>query len=423
VLTGTLDDFALTDVFRLISLARKTGELTVTRRAGHGRALFDGGDVVFAESSLVREPLGHKLVRAGVLTEGQLRRALDEQATTGRRLGYVLESAGTVSGRELSDALRGQTEDAVFDLLRWERGDFSWSPEEAVDVEVPIAVSVENLIMEAARRLDELDIIARKIPSVDVVLRMASQPPEEVAEINITPEEWRVLVLVDGARSVSDIAATVGLDEFAALRTLYGLVSAGLVEVISSGVGIGEVDSLRSNAPETGAALDQPSVELEREPEPREPGPEAVPAVEVDEASAEAGDEAGARDLASDQAMPSPGREQLASEAVGPVADAPPARWFEETPAGTGVKQEAPAEEGGGSRREIPRLDRAAVVRELAGLFREDEAAEAQEDEEAGAAGREPQEIERASARRRVEDDDDVTKSLIARLIDGVKGL
>jgi hypothetical protein len=184
----------------------------------------------------VREPLGQKLIRAGALTEGQLRRSLDQHATTGLRLGRVLVSAGWVSDKDLEDAVRGQTEDAVFDLLRWEVGEFRWDSGERVDAEVTVAVSVENLIMEASRRLDEMDIINRKIPSVDAVLAMAAKPPEGAVEINITPDEWRVLVLIDGSRSVGAIAATVGIDDFDAMKTFFGLLSAGLVEVVTTGL-------------------------------------------------------------------------------------------------------------------------------------------------------------------------------------------
>ncbi|HEY7876058.1 MAG TPA: hypothetical protein VIG64_13155, partial [Actinomycetota bacterium] len=55
-------------------------------------------------------------------------------------------------------------------------------------------------------------------------------------------------------------------------------------------------------------------------------------------------------------------------------------------------------------------LDRAAVVRELAGLFNDDERPR-------------PQRADAATVPHRIEDDDQITKGLISRLIDGVKGL
>jgi hypothetical protein len=232
MLKGTLDDFTLADIFRLATLARRTGKLEVVRSAGRGEVFIRDGEVYYAESSVGREPLGQKLIRAGALSDSALMKALDENASTGKRVGEILVESGAITIEQLEESLRAQIEDAVFDLLRWDLGEFTWEPGVVADVEVDISVSVENLIIEASRRLDELEIISRRIPSVDTILRMAPRPPEGAVEINITPEEWQMLVLVNGERSVGNIAETVGVDDLAALRSLYGLVSAGLVEVL-----------------------------------------------------------------------------------------------------------------------------------------------------------------------------------------------
>src|SRR5918999_2788116 len=235
MLKGSLEDFGLSDILRLLSFTKKTGRLETYGGAGDGRVFFRDGEVYFAQSSLKKEPLGQKLVRSGALSEAQLRKALDLHATTGERVGEILLQGGAISEEQLSAAVREQIEDAVFDLLRWEVGEFVFEPHERFTVEIPISVSVENLIVEASRRLDELEMIRRKIPTADVVLAVAPTPPEGAREINIAPDEWRLLVLVDGQRSVGKICEMANLDEFTGLRTMYGLLSSGLVDIISLG--------------------------------------------------------------------------------------------------------------------------------------------------------------------------------------------
>ena len=300
MLKGTLDDFTLPDIFQLLSRSGKTGRLDVQRSAGQGSVYFRDGDVYFAESTLSKELIGQKLVRSKVLTDGQLMKALDEQAESGGRLGEVLLAGGLVSEDQLETAVRSQIEDAVFDLLRWEAGEFDWAPGETVEAEVPLSVSVENLIMEGSRRLNELAIITRKIPSENAIVEMAPTPPEGAAEINITPDEWRILVLVNGQRSVLDIAETVSSDIFATMRTLYGLAAAGLVHVP------GHVDEDESPLPPL--PTEQAPVADTAQPEPAEdPADEAVaasPAIEepVAEVFTEAPtNEAVAEDLASEE--------------------------------------------------------------------------------------------------------------------------
>lgn len=283
MLKGTLDDFTLPDIFRLLSQSKKTGRLDVERSAGRGNVFFKDGNVYFAESTLSRELVGQKLLKAKVLTDGQLMKALDEQAESGGRVGEVLRNAGLVTDVQLETALRGQIEDAVFDLLRWDAGEFDWAPNADVDAEVSLSVSVENLIMEGSRRLDEMAIITRKIPSEHAVVEMAPAPPEGAAEINIRPEEWRMLVLVNGQRTVLDIAEAVGSDVFATMRTLYGLAAAGLVHV--PGHVVEDDGEPLPELPREPVAEAAPEMVVEEPQEPDEP--ERPAAIEEEEASEE----------------------------------------------------------------------------------------------------------------------------------------
>ncbi|MDQ3982936.1 MAG: DUF4388 domain-containing protein, partial [Actinomycetota bacterium] len=186
MLTGTLDDFTLADVLRLVASARRTGSLEVSRAAGTGRLWFRDGAVAGAEPGYARRT-----------------------------------SAATPAGG---------IEDLAFDLMRWDAGEFTWDPSPADEVVAEAEVEVEELLAQVARRLDELDEIKTLIPSEEAVLAWAPQPPEGAVEINITPAEWRLLVLVDGHRPVRDVAEAAGLEDLEAMKVLFGLATAGLVE-------------------------------------------------------------------------------------------------------------------------------------------------------------------------------------------------
>ena len=278
MLKGTLDDFTLSDIFRLLSFTKKTGKLEVKRSAGEGNVFFRDGDVYFAQSSLKKEPLGQKLIRSGSLTEAQLLKALDLHASTGQRVGEILLEQGAITQEQLVGAVAEQIEDAAFDLLRWQLGEFHFETHERFEVEIPISVSVENLIMEASRRLDELDVIQRKIPSDRVILSVAPAPPEGARQINISPEEWRLLVLVDGTRTVGEVCEMAGLDDFSGIRTLYGMISTGLLDIAELGPTHSEEVLLTPPSPVDTSMQAAPEIVEE----PVSPA-EAEPASEVDE--------------------------------------------------------------------------------------------------------------------------------------------
>jgi len=46
----------------------------------------------------------------------------------------------------------------------------------------------------------------------------------------LDPNEWKTLQLIDGTRSVGQLIDENGFDEFHAHKTLYGLLSVGLIE-------------------------------------------------------------------------------------------------------------------------------------------------------------------------------------------------
>jgi hypothetical protein len=410
VLKGTLDDFTLPDVFRLASLAKKTGRLEVERRNGSGRVYFRDGDVYYAESTKSKEPLGRKLTRSGWVTERQLRRAIVENEQTGRRVGEILVDQGVVEQEQIEWAVRSQIEDGVFDLLRWDLGAFVWEPDVEIEVEVPLTVTVENLIIEASRRLDEITQIKRMIPSPDVVLSMAPRPPDGAHQINITSEEWQVLVLVDGRRTVEDIATFTGAEAYQTTRLLFGLMNAGLIEHLGTDQGTEEPAQsrhserwLKSEDPESNVVELQPegipSHEEEDEALSGTAAPPAPPPAPVSRAEDDSG-----------SLEPTP-RRQKASE--------DPGESELETDRSESEKAVPPPPEPRRSRG--PRVDRAAVVRELAGLF-----SEGNKPRPKAVPSREPEEQAPRTARdqrRRVEDDEQVDRKLIGRMIDGVKEL
>lgn len=323
MLTGTLDDFTLDDVLRLIGGARRTGGLEVTREGRAGTLFFREGAV----SRAVAGPDGG--------------------------------SNGTSPSRAI--------EDLTFDLMRRARGEFTWTPGVATPPGPEAQLDVEALLQGVARRFEELAEIQTLVPSEEVVLTMAPQPPEGAVQINITPAEWRVLVLVDGHRSVREIAGAAHLDDLAAMKLLYGLATAGLVAADTPSPGVSGTTDMTDTTAVSAVSDIAPEDTFIAPPVPEE---EQAPAEEPDPFLAE--------------------------------LDAEPAPALDAVPA-------APVED--------PAVDRSTAARELAGLFDDVDPTRVL----GGMALTGPPAP--PTVPRRVEDDDQVTRGLITRLIDGVKGL
>jgi hypothetical protein len=230
---GPLKELSIHDVFQLLDLSRKTGTLRVASdlRQNAGTVYFEDGVVVGAEIRSNPHPLGRLLVRAGRVTEQDLTRTRSIQsAGDARRLGEILVADGLVSQRDLNRYVRQQIEEVVFELVGWSEGYFAFEegkqgewPTEAF-TRIPTGV----LLMEAARRTDEWSRIEKKITHLGLVPRLA--PVVDTATpLDLLPAEWEVLTVIDGERSVRELAAALGRPEFEVARTLFGLATAGII--------------------------------------------------------------------------------------------------------------------------------------------------------------------------------------------------
>jgi hypothetical protein len=145
----------------------------------------------------------------------------------GQERGYIYLKSGQMVHARLAD-LTG--EEAIYALAIWSSGDFQFTPGEEPDT-VTIEKSNTSLLMEAARRLDEWKVLSRKIPGVDYVPVLL---PRDAAEpVTLSPLEWNVVIKIDGRKTIDELARTTELSSFEISKILYGLVTAGLIEMRS----------------------------------------------------------------------------------------------------------------------------------------------------------------------------------------------
>ena len=198
---GSLSDLPLADIVQLVAVSGKTGMFTLTRASEHGSVYLQNGQITHAR-------------------------------------------VGDVEG-----------EDAIYALALWTSGTFLFSPGSEGDKQT-ITRSNTNLLIEAARRSDEWKILSKKIPSTDSVPRLVAS--ERLAgPITLTPQEWVVITRCDGRATIDEIAQALRKSSFDVAKTLFGLVTAALVEVARPA---GPVPPLRPSAAPPAPAAPVPSV-------------------------------------------------------------------------------------------------------------------------------------------------------------------
>jgi hypothetical protein len=227
-LEGSLDAFSLPDVFQLLSLTKKSGGLHLTNGQVAGVVHFADGAVTGASSDVSRQALARRLVGLGAADDAALRRAVERAATEGAGIARALVEAGAVDPAVVQRLALQQAVDAVFDLLRWQNGDFSFAMGEENPDEVGLAVPADQVVGEAAARRESWESLSRLIPSPEVVLTMPVVVPDGTV---VAPEEWALLSLVDGVRPVGELVDVSGAGQFAVVSTLGALLQRGLLAI------------------------------------------------------------------------------------------------------------------------------------------------------------------------------------------------
>jgi hypothetical protein len=210
-LAGDLAAFPLGDFLGFVHQARMSGTLTVAAPGGARSVTFREGRVGGSSSEVRGERVGEVAVRLGYASDGALPpndrwRVAREQVTA---IFHAILTA----------------RDGVFYLVQGE--DDPPGP--------ALSLDTQAVLMDAVRRIDEMELFRGRIPGGDVFLRRR-EPREPVA---LEPEEDRLLGLVDGRRRVLDVAREAHLSEFDATKILYRLAEAGYVEATTESAGRG----------------------------------------------------------------------------------------------------------------------------------------------------------------------------------------
>jgi tetratricopeptide (TPR) repeat protein len=239
---GSLADVSLADICQLLSLGRKTGCLTVTDRSNFGYIYFKSGRIIYASVLNRPDRLGELLVKNGVIERETLSRAMEEQSRQSqKRLGEILVELGSLSQEELERWITVQIEEAVYHLFSWNQGSFHFNPDETPDEKEVLLVSLnaDSLLMEGARRVDEWSLIEKKIPSLNLIFKVV-RDPEEQEDVELSTNQKKLLPLLDGDRTVTDLVRDAGLVEFETAKALYELVQAGFVQQVGQKAPEGE---------------------------------------------------------------------------------------------------------------------------------------------------------------------------------------
>jgi CheY-like chemotaxis protein len=233
-LQGNLRAIPLAEVLGLLATQRQWGILAVTRADGAGvDVAFKAGRIELALAHGIGEEflLGRYLVEVSTMSRQDLDLFLEGRqpsSRTGKPIGQQLVKMNYVNDGEVKEALVRQTQERIFELLRWPSGKFTFTttrelPQLALDA--GLSLDVDGILMEGFRRVDEWHLIEREIDDFDAVFLRNEEAVQNVGRARLTREELAVLELVNGKNTVKDIVRQSRMASFDVSKMLFRLLS------------------------------------------------------------------------------------------------------------------------------------------------------------------------------------------------------
>ncbi|MBI9074464.1 MAG: DUF4388 domain-containing protein [Desulfatibacillum sp.] len=233
-LNGNLDSFFFASLLQHLAREKLTGVLRIVDDQEEARVFVKDGTIIYAVGSLKEARLGHLLRTQGVISVQELQKCAETARQEKKLLGKVLVEKGYISSDAFKKFIEKQIKEILFNLFFWKKGEFHFK-ETPLKLEEDVVVNLNTIdvILEASRRIDELDIIKKQLPDEAAVLKISDAFPDK-KEIKLDANEWHVLSLIDGKKNVGQIVQLSGYETYPVYKLLFSLLSSGLIRKVET---------------------------------------------------------------------------------------------------------------------------------------------------------------------------------------------
>ena len=205
-----------------------TGALRFVSGGIERTVYFAQGRPIVVTSNVPEERIGQILIRKGKITPRELDTALNQVKKKNKRLASVIVEMGIMTQREQDEEVADQYAERTLALFGWHESSVEFTPRAPPDELVPIRLAPERIVIEGLRRHYDVARLEAVFPNPLAPMHLAPEASQKLALLNLSPLEGAVLVLVDGQRSVAELAS-LAPSRLDALRALYAAACLGIL--------------------------------------------------------------------------------------------------------------------------------------------------------------------------------------------------
>ena len=230
-LQGNLHDFSAMEILQLVGSQKKSGCLVMEWNTERFQVwVTDGRIVSTRQPGLAKDDSLAKFLRkVHRLSDEQFRGLVTIQKESGRDLEDLLVKGRYLEADELAPLLERQVLDDLMRLVRWENGSYRFDPVSKWTGEPLVMLSMEGVMIEAARRVDEQKRFVSVFRDPYQLLGVHDLPdPDE----SLSDEEREIFGIVDGQHTVAEVIEAAPLVEYEAYEALHRMMEAQWIEFV-----------------------------------------------------------------------------------------------------------------------------------------------------------------------------------------------
>lgn len=233
-LRGNLRDFTFTQILNLVNLAHKTGTLIVENPGETAQVSFHEGKLASTQVGNEGNDLATILNKTRRISTSQYNTILQHGTNmSDKELGLMLINAGILSKADIMSSLHQYCTEIIHRIFTWVEGYFRFETDLLPPVDrINVRMDLENLILEGSRQLREWEQLQDEIPSLEMALKFTDRPGANMKKMNLSIEEWRVVSFINPRNTMQQIAHAAKMNDLEVRRIIFGLLQAGLVEII-----------------------------------------------------------------------------------------------------------------------------------------------------------------------------------------------
>jgi hypothetical protein len=202
---GSLAEKTLPEILYAIDRFQVPGVIEASREGVVKKVFIKEGNVLHASSTDRDDSLGSYLLRTGEISPEAYSTTMRARRNSTQRYGVLLIEQGLLSPARVYEAILQQTEEIVWSLFSWHEGEVSFRIGDFKDsAPVRLQLPMRQVILQGIKRAQDAKALVSRLGSKETRFE-AEFHTESLIEIALNEEDYRLLQMVDGRRTLVEL--------------------------------------------------------------------------------------------------------------------------------------------------------------------------------------------------------------------------